>query len=80
MDSLLNDLMARIAVSPDVMVGKPCIRGTRITVEHVLREISQGATVAELLGQYPRLTEEDVRAALAYAADYIRHEAILAAE
>jgi uncharacterized protein (DUF433 family) len=65
---------ARIEVDPRVMLGKPVIRGTRITVELILRKLSEGATEADLLDAYPRLTREDIQAALAYAADTVAHE------
>jgi len=68
---LLNDLIARISVSPDVMVGKPCIRGTRITVEHILRELAAGVSPDDLLREHPRLTAQDIRAAQLYAADHL---------
>lgn len=61
------------------MLGKPCIKGTRITVEHVLRALSQGITVEVVLDEYPHLTRDDVLAAVAYAADYLRHEGLIAA-
>jgi uncharacterized protein (DUF433 family) len=64
----------RIEVDPKVMLGKPVIRGTRVTVELVLRKLSEGATEAELRDAYPRLTREDIQAALAYAADAVAHE------
>lgn len=53
------------------MVGKPCIAGTRITVEMVVRRFAEGYSMTELLSDYPHLTEADVRAALAYAADIV---------
>ena len=56
------------------MLGKPVIRDTRIPVELLLRKLSEGATVSELLDAYPRLTEGDVRACLAYAADAISQQ------
>lgn len=65
----------RIEVRPDVMLGKPVIRGTRIPVELILRRISEGASEDSLLQAYPNLTREDVRAAVAYAADEIAHMA-----
>jgi uncharacterized protein (DUF433 family) len=68
----------RIEINPNVMLGKPVIRGTRIPVELILRKLSEGATEAELLDGYPRLTPEDIRAALAYAADSVSHEETLA--
>jgi len=64
----------RIELNPRVMLGKPVIRGTRIPVELILRKLSEGATETELLDAYPRLTREDVQAALAYAADLVAHE------
>ena len=64
----------RIEVNPDVMLGKPVIRGTRIPVELILRKIAEGATEADLLDGYPRLNEADIKAALAYAADTLSHE------
>ena len=67
----------RISVDPAVMLGKPVIRGTRIPVELILRKLSEGATQADLLDAYPRLTPEDIRAALAYAADTLAHENIV---
>jgi uncharacterized protein (DUF433 family) len=67
----------RIEVNPDVMLGKPVIRGTRIPVELIVRKLGEGATEADLLDAYPRLTQKDIRAALAYAADSLAHETIL---
>ena len=67
----------RIETNPDVMLGKPVIRGTRIPVELILRKLSEGADEAELLDAYPRLTPDDIRAALAYAADTLAHEETL---
>ncbi len=70
----------RVRRDPRVMMGKPVITGTRITVEHILRMLGAGDSVAEILVHHPQLTEADVRAAQAYAADYLAHEGILAAE
>ncbi len=67
----------RIEIDAAVLIGKPVIRGTRIPVELVLRKLSEGASEADLLDAYPRLTREDIQAALAYAADLIAHETIL---
>ena len=65
----MNGLLKRVHVDPKIMVGKPVIRGTRITVEHIMNELASGMTPAEIVQQYgPRLTQEDVRAACAYAA------------
>jgi uncharacterized protein (DUF433 family) len=62
------------------MMGKPCIRGTRITVELILRKLGAGRSFADILDAYPHLTEEDLRAALAFAADYMQHETVLPAD
>lgn len=70
----------RIAVDPAIMMGKPCIKGTRITVELILRKLGAGRSFPDLLDAYPQLTEEDLRAALAFAADYLEHETVIAAE
>ena len=61
----------RIEVDPDIMVGKPVIRGTRITVELIVRRFADGFTLPDILDDYPHLTAEDVHAALAYAADAV---------
>lgn len=67
----------RITIAPDVMQGKPVIRGTRITVDLILRKLAEGASETDLLDAYPHLTLADIRAALAYAADAVSHETIL---
>jgi uncharacterized protein (DUF433 family) len=67
----------RIEINPKVMLGKPVIRDTRIPVELLIRKLSEGATEDELLDAYPRLTIDDIKAALAYAADTLAHETII---
>ena len=71
---------SRIKRDPSVMMGKPVIAGTRITVEHILRLLGAGDSVDHILQNYPQLTADDIRAAQAYAADYLAHESISAAE
>ncbi|MGH7813399.1 MAG: DUF433 domain-containing protein [Candidatus Binataceae bacterium] len=56
----------RVDINPKVMLGKPVIKGTRITVELILRKLAEGETERELLEDYPHLTKEDLRAAVAY--------------
>jgi uncharacterized protein (DUF433 family) len=73
----LDELLKRIVIDPKVMVGKPVIRGTRLTVEHILKELANGLTLRELLDAYPRLTADDIRAAYAYAAARLSEERIL---
>ena len=63
------DYRERITIEPGVRSGKPCIRGTRITVTDVLEYLAGGMSVDEVLADFPDLTEADVRAALAFAAD-----------
>ena len=70
----------QIEINPNVMMGKPVIRGTRIPVELILRKLGEGATQADVLDAYPRLMPEHIRAALAYAADTIAHEDTLVLE
>lgn len=56
-----------ITTTPDIQGGKPCIKGTRIAVEHVLRQMAAGDTEAQLLAAYPNITSEDVRECLRFA-------------
>ena len=70
----MDEQQTRIVINPLVMVGKPVIRGTRITVELIVRMFAQGITEQEILREYPRLKTEDLRAALAYAAQTLAHE------
>jgi uncharacterized protein (DUF433 family) len=67
----------RIEINPEIMLGKPVIRGTRIPVELILRKLSEGATEADLLDAYPRLAREDIQAAMRYAADTLAREQIV---
>ncbi len=69
-------LLDRITVNPKVLVGKPVIRGTRISVELVLDLLSQGWSTEQVLQQYDHLTKEDVRACLAYAGEVLRSETV----
>ena len=65
---------ARIEINPKIMLGKPVIRGPRITVELIVRKFAEGASKKILLEAYPHLKEEDLQAALNYAADVLAHE------
>jgi len=67
----------RIEINPDVMLGKPVIRGTRVTVELILRKLGEGSTELDLLDAYPHLSDADIRAAIRYAADVVAHEEVL---
>jgi uncharacterized protein (DUF433 family) len=64
----------RIEINPAIMLGKPVIRGTRITVELILRKLGEGASERDLLDAYPHLAPADIRAAMTYAADTLAHE------
>lgn len=66
----------RIETNPDIMFGKPVIKGTRITVEQLLRKLGAGMPPEEILREHPRLSAEDIRAAEAFAADYLADEEI----
>ncbi|MGH7321088.1 MAG: DUF433 domain-containing protein [Candidatus Rokuibacteriota bacterium] len=67
-----DELLSRISIDPNVCFGKPCIRGTRIWVSLILDNLAEGVGERELLGEYPQLTAEDIRAALAYGAEMAR--------
>ncbi len=64
----------RIDINPEIMGGKPVVRGTRIPVETVLRKLGAGMTFDAILADHPRLTRDDILAAQAFAADYIADE------
>lgn len=63
----------RIHADPDILAGKPVIRGTRLAVEFILELLAAGRSAAEILDDYPGLTKEDILACLAYAS-YLAHE------
>ena len=71
-----QNLLARITVNPKVMVGKPTIRGLRITVEQILKALAGGVTPQELLEDYPELEPEDIQAALLYAVELVSGEQV----
>jgi uncharacterized protein (DUF433 family) len=67
----------RIDIDPAIMMGKPVIRGTRITVELILRKLAEGNNEVQLLEDYPHLTTADIRAAVAYGAASVAHEEVV---
>ena len=67
----------RIEINPNIMFGKPVIKGTRITVEHILRKLAGGMTPEEIIKDHPHLTLEDILAAQGFAADYLEQEEII---
>ena len=69
-------LLRRIVVDPKIMLGKPVIKGTRLPVEIIVEKVAYGATIDDLKKDYPILKEEDVRAALLYAAKRIANEEV----
>ena len=68
----MNQLLERISINPNICFGKPCIRGTRIWVSLILDFLASGTSIEEILDEYPRLTKEDVLAAIAYGAEMAR--------
>jgi uncharacterized protein (DUF433 family) len=66
----------RIVVDPTILTGKPCVKGTRLSVEFLLGQMAQGWGEAELLRNYPGLTHEDVLACLAYASEVVGQEKV----
>jgi uncharacterized protein (DUF433 family) len=71
------DYKDRIISDPGIMLGKPIIKGTRITVELILKKVSEGADKSSLLKMYPNLTELDLNASFNYASEVIRNEEII---
>ena len=70
-------LLNRIEINPRIMVGKPVVKGTRIPVELILKMLSQGMSIKEILEEYSHLTKEDIQACLAYAAQALEVEEVL---
>jgi len=67
-----EDLLARITANPKICGGKPCIKGTRIYISIILYALAEGLTPEEIIDHYPSLQIEDIRAAVAYAAELAR--------
>lgn len=76
----MTDWQERISIDPDILVGKPTVRGTRLAVEFIIDLLAQGWTESELLRNYPGLTHEDVQACLAYASATLRAEKVYPVE
>jgi len=75
---LKMDWRERVVTDPDILLGKPTVKGTRLSVELILGWLGQGWTVDMLLENYPTLSRDDVLAALAFAADMLRDERYIA--
>lgn len=68
---------SRIEINPEIMFGKPVIKGTRITVEHVLYKLGAGLSPKEIIKEHPHLKIDDIHAAQKYAADHLADEEII---
>lgn len=68
-----QELLQRIAVNPKVLVGKPVIKGTRLTVEYVLNLLAHGATSEEIINEYKGLTQEDIQACILFATRFMEN-------
>ncbi|MBI3679620.1 MAG: DUF433 domain-containing protein [Acidobacteria bacterium] len=69
-----------ISSDPKIMMGKPTVAGTRITVELILEKLAAGETVDQLLSEHPRLTAQGIRAAIAFAAEALRADVVYPVE
>ena len=69
-----DELLARIVIDPRIMVGQPCIQGSRLTVHLIVNLLAHGTTYEELFEDYPRLTTDDIRACLLYAVGAVKRE------
>jgi uncharacterized protein (DUF433 family) len=67
---------AKVISDPRIMMGKPVVRGTRITVELILEKLAAGESMDQILSEHPRLTPEGVRAAIAFAAEALRADVV----
>lgn len=77
---MTTDQKPRVVSDPEIMMGKPTIQGTRITVEHILRMFAAGHTEETILIAHPHLSVEAIRVAQTYAADSLAHWRVMAAE
>jgi uncharacterized protein (DUF433 family) len=68
---------SRIEINPEIMFGKPVVKGTRITVELILRKLAGGMAIGEIIADHPHLKPEDIYAAAEYAADHLAQEEII---
>ena len=75
-EEAVTDWQTRIIIDPQILVGKPTVRGTRLAVEFIIDLLAQGWTEAEILHNYPGLTHEDVQACLSYASATLRAEKV----
>jgi uncharacterized protein (DUF433 family) len=75
-----RELLQRIILNPKVMVGKPVIKGTRLTVEYILNLLAHGSTVADILREYDGLAQEDIQACLLFAAQSLEDSAFMPLE
>lgn len=71
-----KELLDRITQDPKVMVGKPVIKGTRLTVQHILNLLAQGATMEDIMDEYEGVTVDDIRACLLYASESVEHSKV----
>ena len=69
--------MVRIIADPEILGGKPVVEGTRLSVEHILGLLASGMSNQEIIADYPDLTEESIRAVLAYAARALQNEIVI---
>lgn len=72
----IEDLLSRITVNPKVMLGKPTVRSTRLTVEHVLKALAGGLTFEQLHEDFPFLESADIQACIAYASNIVENERV----
>ena len=70
---MATELLNRIVIDPKIMVGKPVIKGTRIPVEIILKKLAQNINTKEILEDFPRLTKEDIKAAIMYAGSLVEN-------
>lgn len=78
MDNPLNkeELLKRITLNPEVMLGKPTVRGTRLTVEHIIKSLAGGLTFEQIREDFPFLEDADIRACLLYASQLLESEKV----
>lgn len=79
-NNMINNIKELIVSDPKIMMGKPCVEGTRITVELILDKLSSGESVEDILNSHPRLTQEGILAVIKYASKVLKSDIILPSE
>ena len=77
---LEKPMYSRITSNPNILHGKPCVKGTRLSVEFILELLASGGTRADIVKAYPELNEEDIEEAIRYVSQFVKNEILISTE